>query len=283
MNFPAQSFVVAVSLSLLLSACAAQKTAPLQAPSLSPVLAQQPSSPPLLVDNHFRRDGTGSVVSEEALKLILAAPVFLEEGARVGIVPVRDAYTPEKALPLAAVPAGLAAALDDSGMFELAYEVSTDFPADGGVSGLRELAARYRADYLLLYRHRFAERGYANAAIAFWATGVGALFAPGRTLEAAGVLEATLFDVKTGTLLFTVQERIGGTLDINALHPKRKAEALQRRLLEQAGERLSEGVVHKMRRLAAARPEAGKDGLLSSSPMSETSIESAPLVLQVAR
>ena len=35
-------------------------------------------------------------------------------------------------------------------IFEVATEMSTDWPADGGISGLRELAARYRAEYLLL-------------------------------------------------------------------------------------------------------------------------------------
>ena len=104
------------------------------------------------------------------------------------------------------------------------------------------------------------------------------------------MLEATLFDVKTGTLLFTVQERIGGTERVNALQPKRKAEALQRRLLEQAGEQLAQGLVQKMRRLAAARPETKREGLLSSAPMSpsaesepEPKAESAPMLLQGAR
>ena len=38
---------------------------------------------------------------------------------------------------------------------------------------------------------------------------VGTIVAPSRTLETAGVLEATLFDVRTGTVLFTVYHHRG--------------------------------------------------------------------------
>jgi hypothetical protein len=151
------------------------------------------------------------------------------------------------------VTASLAQVLDQSGEFELACEISTDFPADGGISGLRELAGRYRTDYLLIYRHRFADQSWTNGWAWGFATGVGALFLPGVTMETAGVLEATLFDVKSGTILFTVFERTRGSQDVNNWHHDLKWQRLKARLLEQAAAKLGAQVIEKTRRLVAAR------------------------------
>ena len=79
----------------------------------------------------------------------LDAPVQVDEGQRVGVVPVGDAYRPERTLPLPAVPGELTRALDAAGLFDASTEVSADWPADGDIPGLRELAARYRSGYLL--------------------------------------------------------------------------------------------------------------------------------------
>ena len=265
----------------LLSGCAARKSLSAELPHVAYAEEEssraQASPPPVLTQNHFIQDRTGSL-SEAALRQILEAPVFLESRARVGVVPVRTAYAPEHELPLAGVPAVLTDALDRSGHFELVCEVSTDFPADRGISGLRELAARYRADYLLLYRHRFVEDRWANAGAVTWATGIGALVVKGRTLAAAGVLEATLFDVKTGTLLFTVHERIEGEERVVAGGTQRKAAGLRRRLLEGASERLADGVMARVQRLVAARPEAQGEALVSSASISAPAL---PLPVEV--
>jgi hypothetical protein len=165
-------------------------------------------APAPLVENHFVRDNMGSL-SEGQLREILAAPVFLEEKARLGIVRVSEGYGADAELPIAGVPGALAKTLDATGQFELVSEVSTDFPATGSIAGLRELAARYRCDDLLLYRHRFVDRVYASGWAWTWATVVGPLAAPVNVLEAEGVLEATLFDVKTGTILFLLRAREG--------------------------------------------------------------------------
>jgi len=209
--------------------------------------------PPILTENRFSRDTSGSI-SEEALREVLASPVFLEEKARVGIVPVQGSYALDMDVPLPAVTAALADALDSSGEFELSSEVSTDFPVDRGISGLRELAARYRCDYLLIYRHRFVDDAYMNPVAWGYLTVLGALFLPGHTLESAGVLEATLFDVKTGTLLFTVNERVHARERVNVWHNELKTQWMKRKMLETATQKLADQVVGKIRRLVVARP-----------------------------
>lgn len=228
-----------------------------------------PAAPPILTENRFSRDNAGSI-SEEALREVLASPVFLEEKARVGIVPVQGSYALDMDVPLPAVTAALAEALDTSGEFELASEVSTDFPVDRGISGLRELAARYRCDYLLIYRHRFVEDSYLNPVAWGYVTVLGALFLPGHTIESAGVLEATLFDVKTGTLLFTVNERVHEQQSVNMWHPRLKTQWMKRRMLETATQKLADQVVGKIRRLVAARPapeRRSSKAVVSSPPV----------------
>jgi hypothetical protein len=228
-----------------------------------------PAQPPILTENHFSRDRPGGI-TEQALREVLAAPVFLEEKARVGIVPVQGAYALDQDVPLTAVTAALADALDMSGEFELASEVSTDFPADRGISGLRELAARYRCDYLLIYRHRFVDGSYMNPVAWGYLTALGALFLPGHTIESAGVLEATLFDVKTGTLLFTVNERTHDQERVNIWHNGLKTQWMKKKMLETATQKLADQVVGKVRRLVVARPAPERKtskAVVSSRPM----------------
>jgi len=230
---------------IVFSACSAHR------PAAMPVMEAMP-----LTENHFARDK--GAVGEAELRDILASPVFLEAGARLGVVPVASRYELDGEVPQEATPAEVSDTLEQSGLFELTTEVSTDWPTDRGVAGLRELAGRYRTEYLLLYRQRFNEESRSNGWAALYPTILGAFLAPGETVEQAGVLEATLFDVKTGTILFTVHERIRG--DVTTAPPlvNRRSEELRKRLLAQAAPLLAQQVVAKCRRLAAARPtEAG--------------------------
>lgn len=243
-------------LSLLLLAlclstgCAAAHSSLRGAAELAP-LALAPAPAPL-VDNHFLRDR--SAVNPSQLKEILAAPVFLEANARVGIVPVASGYGPDQEVPREGVPATLAEALEGSGLFDMASEVSTGWPADSGLPGLQELAARYRTEYLVLYRHRFVEESHSNGWAAGYATVVGALFFPGQTLEADGLLEATLYDVKTGTILFTVNERVHRSAISAPPMAAGKLAALRSALLAEGGPRLAQHVLSRCRKLAALRP-----------------------------
>lgn len=251
---------------LIAAGCAASRP---NAPTMSP-LPLTPEPPAPLDQNHFLRD-RGASVSPEALATILAAPTFLEDGARIGVLPVSTGYGADADLPLASVPGILGQELDATGLFEGVSEVSTDFPSDGNLAGLRELAARYRAEYLLLYRHRFVDDAYANPWAASYVALVTIPFAPGSTLETSGVVEATLLDVKSGTLLFTVFERIRARSSENVWQHDRKRRELKERLLAEATAKLSEQVLSKIRRLAGARPmatiseardHAGMDGQL---------------------
>jgi hypothetical protein len=225
-------------------------------------------SPRVLEENHFRTDRTTNL-SEEALREILDAPVFLEDASRVGIIPVATAYEVDGDLPLDSAPHHLSQAMEKTGFFEVTTEVSTDWPSAGSVSGLRELAARYRVKMLLLYRHRFIDRERTNAWGWTYPTIVGALAAPAKTIEAAGVMEASLFDVKTGTILFTVFHRVEGSSRENLWDRPHKTRKLKEALLAEGTEILAQRVVKKLRRLDAARVaffEKRKESLAASEP-----------------
>jgi hypothetical protein len=56
---------------------------------------------------------------------------------------------------------------------------------------------------------------------------------------------------RTGTILFTVYERVRASSDETPWYPDRKLGAMKVRLLEQAAGKLAEQVVSKVRRLAA--------------------------------
>jgi hypothetical protein len=243
---------------VLAAGCAAH--APLVSPELTPLRFEAATpAPKVLEDNHFARDQTPSI-SEENLKEILAAPVFLEADARLGVLPVAYGYSPNEEVPAAPAPGALADALEAANVFQLTSEISADWPIDRGTAGLRELGARYRAEYLLLYRARFVDQSYANGWAWLYPTIIGAFVAPGTTVERAGVLEATLYDVKTGTILFTVHERVRGEEKSSPPMANRHSEELERRLLTEAVPRLADQVVAKCRRLALARPGASSEG-----------------------
>lgn len=251
-------FVLALTTLVLveLTGCAAARPREASLPRLfAAEAAAAPAVPAPLVENHFTRDAMGTL-SEAELREILSAPVFLEAKARLGVVPVSDGYGADGEIPIAGVPGALAHTLDDTGLFEVVSEVSTDFPATGSIAGLRELAARYRCDYLLLVRHRFVDRVYASGWAWTWATIVGPMIAPANVLEVEGVLEATLFDVKTGTILFTTFERVKDKKEDNVLDTERKQKEMREKLLEAATQEIGGAVVEQVTRLAAARPEA---------------------------
>ncbi|MBL8786445.1 MAG: hypothetical protein JNJ59_16200 [Deltaproteobacteria bacterium] len=238
---------VLVLASTLATACGSAP--PLRAP-MEPL---QLGSAPVLTENHFKRDVMGDV-SEGALREILASPVFLEERARIGIVPVATGYAPDDDIPVVGLPGTLAQELANSGHFEAVTEVTTDWPTGGSIGGLRELAARYRVEYLLLYRHRFVDRSWTNAWAISWLTFVGGFITPSQSIEVAGVVEATLFDVKTGTLLFTAFERTHSASHENIWQNDRKRADMKMALLTRATKGLAAGVMDQVRRLVASRP-----------------------------
>lgn len=254
----------AISLTLLATLLAATVGCASAAPQLeAPTMEAMPMAQnEVLRENHFQSDRTGNL-TEQQLRDILESPVFLENDTRLGIVPVATAYEVDTDVPVETVPSVLSEALEDTGHFEVTTEISTDWPKARSVAGLRELAARYRAKYLLLYRHRFVDRARTNGWGWTYPTLIGAFAVPGTTYEVAGVMEATLFDPRTGTILFTAFERVHDTTTHNIWHVKHKRAELKRRLVTEATQKLADDVTHKVGRLVAARP--GHDDVRVSS------------------
>jgi hypothetical protein len=220
----------------------------LTAPSMAPLVET------LQVD-HFKGDESHRI-TDQALREILAAPVVLEEGARVGVVPVTGEYAADTEVPLTPALAQLSSALKNSASFEVVTEVSTGWPTAAGIAGLRELAARYRTEYLLLYRHRFIDDSSVNAWAAFYPTVLGALFVPSNTLRAAGVMEATLFDVKSGTIIFTSFERVSGNSEENVWQNDRKMRVLREQLVKDGAEKLGKDVEQQLAALSLAKTKS---------------------------
>lgn len=239
--------------------------APMAPAALEPMhIDSAAQGPAPLTHNPFKGDQVRAL-TEDDLRVVLDAPVFLEQAARIGVVSVTHGYAPDRALPLHEITAALADTLDGTGLFEIVSELSTDWPGRSDIAGLRELAARYRSEYLLLYRQRFVDRTYTNGWGWAWITVIGGLVAPTDTLEAEGVIEATLFDVKSGTLLFTVYARARGHEDETIWHTGQKRRRLKQRLLKEATRSLVSQVRQKVEQLADARP-APQEAIIGRHP-----------------
>ncbi len=253
--FKSSVFVCLVIVSILGLGCAQKAPMEVRAEmAAAPSIEEMVAAPRALEVNHFSRDHAGSI-SEEDLMKVLNAPVFLQEKSRVGVVQVADRYEMDQTDPTQQTTAVLTKALQDSGLFEAATEITTDWPTDSGISGLRELAARYRTEYLLLYRVRHLDRKYANGWGWLYPTMVGAFFAPATTLESFGIIEATMFDVKSGTLLFTTFSRFEGKEKTNLWHRDIKWDRLKKKLINKNAEQLSQKVIDSCRILETARAD----------------------------
>lgn len=97
-------------------------------------------------------------------------------------------------------------------------------------------------------------RSHANGWAVGWLTIVGGLVLPHRTIEVAGVIEATLLDVKTGTLLFTTYERAYAKSLENVWQNDRKRIDMKLALVKKAMKSLNGKVLDQITRLVAARP-----------------------------
>jgi hypothetical protein len=181
----------------------------------------------------FARD-PGGQLSEEALQTLLAAPVELVLPARVGVLPIITAEDWRGPSPdWKRVPAGVAPfarALRGTEPFGIVTEMLPIPSGALGMEALREAAARYALRYILLYREGVRHRERANGWAAGYATLVGMLFLPGQTLEVDGYLEASLFDVKTGLLLFTVRRAVALTRSSTLFYTGTKLEDMQAKL-----------------------------------------------------
>ena len=226
------------------TACSASHgTAPPTAEPSDADIAKEAQVPPPLDRSLFSRAPEGTL-SEEELQAILARPLELELPARVGVLPIVEAADwrgPGPSHEMA--PAGLskfAHALPSDDGFSLVTEMMPIPSGALGMEALREVAARYKLRYLLLYREHVVRGRRGNGFAAGYATGVGALFMPGSTLEVHGYAEATLFDVKTGILLYTVRRRLEASRRSTVWQRERKLDDMQQELAIEAATTLAQ-------------------------------------------
>ena len=202
--------VVLLALTLVGSGCAVRMARPSAAGAEQvAVLRDEKLAAQPLQRSLFSRDPAGQL-GEEALQKILAAPWEMAMPARVGVVPIVAAQDPRGPAPSSEVPAaaGLLARELRGEPFTLVTEVMAIPSGALGMEALRELAARYRLRYLVLFREEIGGHRFANGWASLYATGIGAFFIPGETLRSTGYVEASLFDVKTGLLLATVRRPV---------------------------------------------------------------------------
>jgi len=204
---------------VVLSACGAPKMrmASSAMPSAAPSMAA-PAAPPPLDRSVFARDPNGQL-SEEMLQKILAAPIELDLPSRVGVLPIITATDWRGPSPdFERVPAGvspLVARLRRDAAFSLVTEMMPIPSGALGMEALRESAGRYRLRYIVLYREVLAKKNHLNAWAWGYMTAVGALFLPGNQNEVYGYIEATMFDVKTGLLMFTTRRSVYASASSN--------------------------------------------------------------------
>ena len=216
--------------------------------------AMAPGSPPPLERSLFARDPAGQL-SEDALQQILASPIELELPSRVGVLPIHTATDWRGPGPDDRVPAGLATFVDRlrrDAAFSLVTQTMVIPSGALGMEALREIAARYRLRYLLLYREVLARTARLDVWALGYATVVGALFLPGKRQEVYGYLEATMFDVKTGLLMFTTRRAVTASQTTNEWHTQDKLEQLAAATTSRFSPELATDVLADLRRFAAA-------------------------------
>jgi hypothetical protein len=200
---------------------------------------------------------TPGAIDEDAIAEMMEPPRLPAGNFRVAVaaVPTFGPGAPDS-LASGIEPAHeFARALETAGRVELATEVTPFLPTrGGGIEGLREMAARYRAPYLLVYVERFEDDGGVNAFGLGYVTIVGGLFLPSYTVQINGVAEASLLDVRTGTLLFTVREPVkADSMALPLSVPSRIHQLVERESAE-AAKRLAKRVADQWMRFAALAP-----------------------------
>ena len=232
-------------------------------PSAAPQ-ATAMTPPPPLERSVFSRDPNGQL-SEEMLQKILASPIELDLPSRVGVLPIVTATDWRGPSPdFERVPAGqsqLVRTLRKDAAFSLVTEMMPIPSGALGMEALREAAGRYRLRYVVLYREVLASKHHANPWAIGYATVVGALFLPGQLQEVYGYIEATMFDVKTGLLMFTTRRAITAEQHENEWGTDEKLERLAANTVSKFAPDLGTDFLVDVRRFAnAAVAEPTKHG-----------------------
>jgi hypothetical protein len=214
-----------------------------------------PQPPPPLDRSVFARDPNGQL-SEEMLQKILGTPIELDLPSRVGILPIITASSWRGPSPdYERVPAGLSplvARLREDAAFSLVTQMMPIPSGSLGMEALREAAARYRLRYVILYREVLAKKHHQNAWSWGYATAIGALFLPGKQHEVYGYTEATMFDVKTGLLMFTTRRAIMATKRSNEWRTQDKLAQLASEAVSKFAPDLAQDFLVDVRRFANA-------------------------------
>jgi hypothetical protein len=248
---------VALSVICLLfvtAACGAKMTMasrPMAAGEPPPAMKQ---APPPLERSLFDKSPNGAL-TEEAIQKILAAPIELELPARVGVLPIMTATDWRGPGPDYRVPSGVAPlvkALRQDKAFSLVTQTMVIPSGALGMEALREVAARYRLRYLLLYREVLAKGSRFNPWAWGYATVVGAFFLPGKHQEVYGYTEVSMFDVKTGTLMFTTRRAITASQRSNQWHQEVKLDQLAANAIAKFAPDLAYDVRADLRKYATA-------------------------------
>lgn len=239
---------------VVLAACSApmkMASAPMAAGESRPMPAQ---APPPLERSLFDKSPQGAL-TEEALQKILAAPIEIELPARVGVLPIQTATDWRGPGPDHKVPAGVAPlvkTLRADPAFSLVTQTMVIPSGALGMEALREIAARYRLRYLLLYREVLAKGSRLNPWAWGYATIVGALFLPGQRQEVYGYTEVSMFDVKTGLLMFTTRRAIDASQRTNQWHQDQKIDQLAANAVAKFAPELALDALADLRRFASA-------------------------------
>lgn len=215
----------------------------------------QAPAPPPLERSVFARDPNGQL-SEDMLQKILASPIELDLPSRVGVLPILTATDWRGPSPdFVRVPPGVSpmvARLRKDAAFSLVTEMMPIPSGSLGMEALREAAARYRLRYVILYREVLAKKHYANKWAWGYATILGALFLPGAQHEVYGYIEATMFDVKTGLLMFTTRRAIMASKRDNEWHTDDKLAQLASNVVSKFSPDLAVDFLLDVRRFANA-------------------------------
>lgn len=242
-----------ICLAFVLGACAASRVHMASAP-MAAAPAGMPAPAPLQ-RSLFARD-PGGALSEDALQAILASPIELELPARVGVLPVVTATDWRGPGPeFERVPAGLGSLvtrLRKDPSFSLVTEMMPIPSGALGMEALREAAARYRLRYLLLYREVMLRDATLNPWAWGYATIIGAAFLPGERLRARGYMEATMFDVKTGLLMFTTRRAVFASENSNAWSVDDKLATLEATATARFAPELGVDLIADLHRFAMA-------------------------------
>ncbi len=222
--------------------------------SMAPSVVKAKAAP-VLTQSVFARDPEGQL-SETAIQKILSNQLELELPARVGILPIvaaQDWRGPGPSFDRA--PAAVAELSKHIRSAELFTVVTEMLPIPSGALGmeaLREIAARYKLRYVILYREDVRKRNQNNPWALGYMTGIGTLFLPGENLKVDGYVEASLFDVKTGLLLFTTRRRVSATEKSNIWHRADKLDRLQAKLAIRVGQDLGSDIRRELLNFQAA-------------------------------